>query len=92
METLSRHEATLDRALQRAQIMLERRQARRRGEFVPPPIAVTVAGLDALDEARPVGAKPEFYKTNPIFPDGTDAADAALCAPEAALTAGRAGP
>jgi hypothetical protein len=67
LETLSRHEATLDRALQRAQIMLERRQARRRGEFVPAPIAVTVSGPEGLEDGGMAGGKPEFYKTKPIL-------------------------
>jgi hypothetical protein len=38
----SRYEATLERSLQRAAATLERRQARRRGEPVIPPIAIEV--------------------------------------------------
>jgi hypothetical protein len=38
----SRYEATLERSLQRAAATLERRQARRRGEPVLPPIAIEV--------------------------------------------------
>ncbi len=44
-------------------MQLERRQARRRGEAVPPPIAVAVAGLDAAETDV---AKIKIDKTNPI--------------------------
>jgi len=51
---LSRYEAALDRALQRARHDFERHQARIRGEDVAAPIAITVSGtLDADDEPRP---------------------------------------
>ena len=52
MITLSRYEATLDRALGRAMALLERRQARRRGENVPAPITVLVEGADSAEESR----------------------------------------
>ena len=55
--TASRYEAALDRSLRRAYSMLERRQARRRGEPVLAPIAVDVDGLDA---------EHENYETKPI--------------------------
>lgn len=42
---LTRYELTIERAYQRAHLMLERRQARRRGEHVPAPIAVQIEGL-----------------------------------------------
>ena len=45
---LAHYESALDRALRRAQMQLERRQAQRRGEAVAPPIAIAVAGLDAI--------------------------------------------
>ena len=44
--TISRYEVTNERALHRALLMLERRQARRRNEPVPAPIAIQVEGLD----------------------------------------------
>jgi hypothetical protein len=55
--TASRYEAALDRSLRRAYTMLERRQARRRGEKVLAPIAVDIDGLDS---------EPENYETKPI--------------------------
>jgi hypothetical protein len=56
MATLSRYEATLERALHRAQITLERRQAQRRGEKVLPPIAVQVEVVEAAAEPAPTPA------------------------------------
>jgi hypothetical protein len=55
--TASRYETALDRSLRRAYAVLERRQARRRGEPVLAPIAVDIDGLDA---------EPENYETKPI--------------------------
>ena len=73
MTRLSRYEVTLDRALHRAYVMLERRQARRRGEEVPAPITVDVNGeieglvaVDALEEWR--RAESENYQTKPNLP------------------------
>jgi len=54
----SRYEAALDRSLRRAYALLERRQARRRGEKVLAPIAVDIDGLDADHEN---------YETKPIL-------------------------
>jgi hypothetical protein len=67
LATLSRYEAALDRALQRAHLMLERRQARGRGEFVLAPLAVEVAGLDAQADgiSRPSDEN-ENCETKPI--------------------------
>jgi hypothetical protein len=48
---LMRYETEVDRALHRALMMLERRQARRAGEIVPAPIAVAV---DIAAEAAPI--------------------------------------
>lgn len=63
MTVLSRYESTLDRALRQAELQLERRQARRSGEAVPPPIAIAVAGLDV----RHGGAeKIKICETKPI--------------------------
>jgi hypothetical protein len=62
----SRYEAALDRSLRRAYALLERRQARRRGEAVPPPIAVDIDGLDEGAVAIIAAAKPENYETKPI--------------------------
>lgn len=64
LATLSRYEMALDRAMQRAAMMLERAQARRRGEHVPAPIAVT--GLDAI-ASEGCAAEPENYETKPIL-------------------------
>ena len=74
---LSRYEAALDRALGRAYAMLERRQAARRGEHVPPPLTVLVEGALA-DAANPLPPQPksENYETKPIL-DLTPADDAA---------------
>ena len=47
IERISRYEVTNERALHRALMMLERRQARRRNEPVPAPIAIQVEGLGA---------------------------------------------
>jgi len=60
---LSRYESTLDRALRQAEMQLERRQARRRGEVVPPPIAVAVAGFEVADGGA---EKIKICETNPI--------------------------
>jgi hypothetical protein len=71
MTALSRYETALDRGVQRAYAALERRQARRRGEPVPPPLAVAIelGGLDVLEAAAPAPATaPENYETKPIFP------------------------
>ncbi|HYL33170.1 MAG TPA: hypothetical protein VEU53_08490 [Stellaceae bacterium] len=57
------YEAIIDRALRRAQMQLERRQAQRRGEAVPPPIAVAVAGFDATADTA---EKIKIDKTKPI--------------------------
>jgi len=64
----SRYEAALDRSLRRAYALLERRQARRRGEAVPPPIAVDIEGFDEGAVALVAAAKPENYETKPISP------------------------
>jgi len=54
MAVLSRYETALDRSLQRARHELERRQARRRGEAVAAPIAVSVSGaVDISGQSRP---------------------------------------
>ncbi|HVA15921.1 MAG TPA: hypothetical protein VNF99_21930 [Stellaceae bacterium] len=67
MTALSRYEASLDRALGRAYALLERRQALRRGESVPPPVTLLVEGIDS-DAANPLARqeKSENYETNPI--------------------------
>lgn len=64
---LSRYETALDRALHRTFLMLECRQARRRGESVSAPEAVALAlTLDGLDRlSAPVHS--ENYETKPIF-------------------------
>ena len=70
MTRLSRYEVTLDRALHRAFVMLERRQARRCGEDVPAPIAVEISGeipgLAAVEELERLRAEYENCRTNPI--------------------------
>jgi hypothetical protein len=49
-EIIARYEASLERAYRRASLMLERRQARRAGERVLPPIAVDVE-IEAVGDA-----------------------------------------
>ncbi len=68
MVTLSRYEAAIDRALRRAHAQLERRQARRRGETVLPPIMVDVEGLDGISDGASPPGKHENCETKPIFP------------------------
>lgn len=63
MTTLSRYESVLDRALRQAQMLLERHQARRRGEDVAPPLAVAVAGFELTDGGA---EKVKICETNPI--------------------------
>src|SRR5207248_1796059 len=54
LERISRYEVTNERSLHRALMMLERRQARRRNEPVPAPIAVHVEGRDNDVCAAPI--------------------------------------
>ena len=63
LAALSRHESVLDRALRRAQMLLERRQAQRRGEAVLPPLAVAVVGIDGAAAST---EEVKIDKTNPI--------------------------
>jgi hypothetical protein len=64
MILFSRYEVALDRALQRAQLMLERRQAQRRGEIVPAPIAIDVNGLEMIETLDPARSlQPENFQT-----------------------------
>jgi hypothetical protein len=58
VERISRYEVTNERALHRALLMLERRQARRRNEPVPAPIAIQVEGLDGSEAPLAVIASP----------------------------------
>jgi|SRR5215469_8762481 len=60
------YESIIDRALRRAQMQLERRQAQRRGEAVASPLAVTVGG----------GEKIKIDKTNPISESTPETIDA----------------
>lgn len=55
LATLMRYETVIERAFERAHHMLERRQARRRGEFVPAPVAVQIDELPKI-AAEPVPA------------------------------------
>ena len=68
ISTLARYESAVDRALNRAYVMLERRQARRRGETVSAPIAVSVTGFRSVTRAGEAGAKNEICRTKPISP------------------------
>jgi hypothetical protein len=77
LDLASRYEAALDRSLRRAYALLERRQARRRGEAVPAPIAVDIDGLDEGAVAIVAPAKPENYETKPISPPESPALPAA---------------
>jgi len=63
LSRLVHYESAVDRALRRAQLQLERRQAQRRGEAVAPPLAVEVIGLDGTDE---LAEKIKIDKTKPI--------------------------
>ncbi|HWE76148.1 MAG TPA: hypothetical protein VG328_23510 [Stellaceae bacterium] len=67
MTRLARYEVNLDRSLGRAYAMLERRQAARRGEHVPPPVTVLVEGV-VSDAANPLDRrqKSENCETKPI--------------------------
>ncbi len=78
MAVLSRYESTLDRALRQAEMQLERRQARRRGEVVPPPVAVAVTGLDFATDG---GEKIKICETKPICESASAGVDADLVAP-----------
>ncbi len=65
MIALSRYEASLDRSLSRSYALLERRQARRRGEAVMTPVTVLVegmAGQDPVDLAKPLADKANYEK------------------------------
>lgn len=78
MSTLSRYEAALDRALHRAYVMLERRQARRRGEAVPAPLTIAVTGFRGTVRAEEAAAQSENCRTKPILPaESATAADPA---------------
>ena len=66
ISTLARYESAVDRALNRAYVMLERRQARRRGEVVPAPIAVSVTGFRSVTRTEEAAAKKEICRTKPI--------------------------
>ncbi len=76
MTRLSRYEVTLDRSLHRAYVMLERRQARRRGEAVPAPITVEVTGevegLAAVETLERLRAESENFQTKPILREESD--------------------
>jgi hypothetical protein len=70
MLALSRYEAALDRAFTRALSLLERRQARRRGEPVLAPVTVLVESAESAADDDPKflaqQAKNENCETNPI--------------------------
>ena len=72
MIALSRYEAALDRSLGRTYALLERRQARRRGEAVAAPVTVLVESRPEaadLDSAKPLGDKANYEScgTKPIL-------------------------
>jgi hypothetical protein len=76
MTRLSRYEIALDRTLHRAYVMLERRQARRRGEEIPAPLAVEVTGeikglaaVETLERLR----ESENFQTKPNLPAESEA-------------------
>jgi hypothetical protein len=77
MTRLSRYEIAIDRALHRAYVMLERRQARRRGETVAPPVSVEItgeiSGLAAVDTLERLRAESENFQTKPILPTVSEA-------------------
>ena len=74
MSALSRYEAALDRSFNRAYVMLERRQAKRRGKNVPAPLTVAVAGFRGTVRAEAIGATTENFQTKPIFPGESEPA------------------
>jgi hypothetical protein len=80
MLALSRYEAALDRAFARALSLLERRQARRRGEPVLAPVTVLVesaeSAVDADANVLAQHAKNENCETNPIAVDAPEIARA----------------
>jgi hypothetical protein len=72
MTALSRYEASLDRSLSRTYALLERRQARRRGEAVAAPVTVLVEGLPDpadLNSVKSLDGKADFEscETKPIL-------------------------
>jgi hypothetical protein len=75
MINISRYETALDRAFHRAFVMLERRQAKRRGEDVPAPIAVAVTAFRPVARTGAAVATSENFRTKPILP-GESAGDA----------------
>jgi hypothetical protein len=81
MLALSRYEAALDRAFTRALSLLERRQARRRGEHVPAPVTVLVesaeSSMDGDANVLAQQAKNENCETNPIAMEAPQIARAA---------------
>ena len=58
IERISRYEVTNERSLHRALLMLERRQARRRNEPVPAPIAIQVESFDSAEAPLAVIGSP----------------------------------
>ncbi len=76
MTTLSRYEASLDQSLRRATVMLERRQARRRGEVVPPALEILVDRLEdsRMDDSASFAREPDNYETKPILAPPADPA------------------
>lgn len=95
---LARYEATQDRAFGRALALLERRQARRRGEHVAAPVTAVVENAAALSpnpldanvkfencETKPIAAAPLIdARAAPRASDADNAPDAALCAASSA--------
>ena len=95
---LARYEATHDRALGRALALLERRQARRRGEHVSAPVTVLVENAAEISpnllgeqakiencETKPIAAAPLIDAlAAPRASDADNAPDAALCAASSA--------
>jgi hypothetical protein len=90
ISNLSHHESMLERALNRAYLSLERRQARRRGEAVPPPIAVQLDVTHAsplstaqADDVSSADAAPraniKSEKRSQFFPQYQSAAFFAPC-------------
>ena len=72
MIALSRYETTLDRSMGRAYALLDRRQARRRGEQVAAPVTVLVEGLgDAApsDQVKSLADKANYEscETKPML-------------------------
>jgi hypothetical protein len=75
LERISRYEVTNERSLHRALMMLERRQARRRGAPVPAPIAIQVEGIDGAETPIAMIASMASAPDSPFPADASPSAE-----------------